>query len=476
MVARYRPPSKTKTDGAYTAFDGTVCRANRATTFTKASVAKLKAPAEGQVEFFQKLERGLSLVLRLSYGGTKAWRVVYYVNGRARVKTIGRYPTLDVAAARKAAYAFDPKKADAAAAAGSFRAVAEDWLKRYVAKKGLRSRPEIERTLKYYVYPRWAALPFYEVRRKKVVELLDAVEDKHGAPMADSVLATVRSICNWYATRDENYSTPIVKGMRRDHRRPEERRRKRILSDDELHAVWRAADAAGSFGAIVKLCLLTAQRREKVAEMRWGDVTDGVWDIQTEANEKGNGGRLKLVGAALDILEDQPEIDDNPYVFAGSLRGRRHKSAAANGPPHFNAWSQAKAALDARVLDLLQETATARKDDALAGYVERIRRLRKQAKAKDEKVAAEARQRLRKEWWVVHDLRRTARSLLPRTGVTEDIAEHLIGHAIPGVRGVYNRYEYFDEKADALAKLEILTDQIVNPPDRANVVGLREQG
>ena len=70
--------------------------------------------------------------------------------------------------------------------------------------------------------------------------------------------------------------------------------------------------------------------------------------------------------------------------------------------------------------------------------------------------------------WVVHDLRRTARSLMSRAGVAPDTADRVLGHALTGVRGTYDRYGYLDEKADALARLAALIDAIVNP--KANVV------
>ena len=66
--------------------------------------------------------------------------------------------------------------------------------------------------------------------------------------------------------------------------------------------------------------------------------------------------------------------------------------------------------------------------------------------------------------WVLHDCRRTARSLMSRAGVRSDIAESVFGHAIQGVEGTYDRYTYTDEKADALARLAVLISTIVNPP------------
>src|SRR5271157_1740148 len=114
------------------------------TVFTEASLKRLRLPPEGeQVDYVERLKRGRTLVLRISYGGTRAWRVGYYINGKPRAKTLGHYPELGVKAAREAAFGFDPKEAYAAAQAGSFKEVAESWIKHYVARKGLRTRPEI---------------------------------------------------------------------------------------------------------------------------------------------------------------------------------------------------------------------------------------------------------------------------------------------------------------------------------------------
>jgi integrase len=77
--------------------------------------------------------------------------------------------------------------------------------------------------------------------------------------------------------------------------------------------------------------------------------------------------------------------------------------------------------------------------------------------------------------WVLHDLRRTARSLMSRASVSSDIAERVLGHVIPGVRGVYDRYAYVDEKRDALERLASVVERILNPPD-GNVVELRPVG
>jgi len=142
--------------------------------------------------------------------------------------------------------------------------------------------------------------------------------------------------------------------------------------------------------------------------MRWEDVSvDGEWRIPTEEREKGTGGFLVLPDLALEIIRKQPRLSDNPYVFAGRGKG------------HFSGYSKCKRALDTKLTNI--------------------------------------------EPWVLHDLRRTARSLMSRAGVRPDIAERVLGHAIAGVEGVYDRHDYRDEKADALERLAQLVSSIINP-------------
>jgi integrase len=124
----------------------------------------------------------------------------------------------------------------------------------------------------------------------------------------------------------------------------------------------------------------------------------------------------------------------NPYIFAGSLRGRRPKQATPKdqrptGPATFNSFSKRKSDFDRKLSDVPH--------------------------------------------WTLHDLRRTARSLLAKAGVDEKVAERLLGHKIPGVKGVYDRYDYADEKADALTRLAALVETIIHPPP-ANVADLAQ--
>ena len=298
----------------------------------------------------------------------------------------------------------------------SFESVAEQWLSRHVRVNGLRSEKEITRLLRVHVFPAWKNREFLSIRRSDVAALLDRVQDDHGARQADYVLNIVRSISNWYATRHDDYTPPIVRGMKRQSAKAQARAR--ILTDDEIRVIWKQAEANGTFGAIVQMCLLTAQRSRKVSTVKWSDVSlDDEWTIPKETREKDTAGSLVLPEAAAAIVAKQPRLEFNPYVFAG------------RGAGSYRGFSQAKVAFDAR----------------LPGVAP----------------------------WVIHDLRRTARSLLSRAGIRPDIAERVMGHAIAGVEGVYDRHSYQEEKADALARLAALIQSIVTPPT-GNVQPLRK--
>ncbi len=297
----------------------------------------------------------------------------------------------------------------------SFRAVAEDWLKRHVIAKGLRSRSGIEHGLEQHVYPLWGKRNFIDIKRSDIAKLLDHVQDHSGPSAADHILAHIRGIANWYAKRHDTYSSPFVAGMRRTD--PEIRSRDRILDDDELRRVWHAAESAGVYGALIRILLLTAQRRGVVTRMKWNNVSSGVWEIATEEREKGNFGAAKLPEVALAIIEAQPKRTGNEHVFAA--RGFGPLSELSKRKTHF---------------------------DKACGVT----------------------------GWTLHDCRRTARSLMSRAGITDEHAEHTLGHKLQGVKKVYNRYDFFKEKSDALAKLAALIERIVNPVD--NVLPLARPG
>jgi integrase len=397
------------------------------------AVATARPTSKRQV-IFDGATTGLALIITPK--GKRSFGIVARgPDGKQVWKRIGDPDGMTVATARvEAAQAVARVKAGEAAMLPpvppqappeTFRDVATRFVARWVDKGGkkgdgvpLRSKREIERHFRTYVYPRWGEKPFLSIRRGTVTELLDELVDNNGPVQADRVLATIAKLFNWYRQYDEDYVSPIIPEMKRSGSHVS-RARTRILDDDEIRTLWAACDKAGTFGNFVRVAMLTGQRRAKVATMRWQDLEGDVWTIVAEAREKINAGALKLPKLALDVVRAQPEIEGNPYVFAGA------------GKKAFNSFSDGK-----ENLQLLADIAP----------------------------------------WVVHDLRRTARSLMARAGVRSDIAERTLGHVIAGVEGVYDRHSYIDEKGQALAALASLVERILAGEGQGNVVQMKAAG
>jgi integrase len=342
--------------------------------------------------------------------GSKSFTTVARANGKQVWTHIGAADAMSIADAREQARAILQRVRaglPAVEAKGeTFASVAANWLKRVVDANEHRSRKEVRRLLDVHVLPVWGEREFLSIRRSDVAALLDEVEDDSGKRQADAVLGVVRAIMNWYATRSDDYVPVVVRGMARRPRGS--LTRSRIFSDDETRAFWVAAESAGTFGAFAQFSLLTAQRKSKVQRMRWSEITGNEWTIPKEPREKGNAGVLVLPDLAMRIIEAQSRLGGNPYVFAGR----------SDGP--IVGMSKFKKRLD--------------QTSGVTG-------------------------------WRLHDLRRTARSLMARAGVSSDHAERVMGHAIVGVEGVYDRHSYKSEKAAALAKLATLINGIVRPRD-----------
>ena len=389
-------------------------------------------------------KNGLFIVVQP--GGRKSFAVRYRFHGRSRKLTLPRGITL--AAARKAAadtiheveQDHDPgaakrqaKEAQQVAAANTFRAIAEQYLEREAKKKEgerLRSLEWRRALLERLVYPTLGDQPISTIKRKAIIELLDAIEDgklvnakgpmKGGATMAHSTLAIVRKIMRWYAVRDEDYVVPIVPGMARI--KPDERARSRVLSDDELRSIWTTAEQRSEpFAAMIRFMLLTACRRSEAAALTWDEIVEDdigpCWLLPAARNKVKVDLVRPLSEAAQAILEGQAQIGDCPYVFT---YGRRPLAAFSQCKDEF---------------------------DEASGVT----------------------------GWTLHDLRRTARTLMSRAGVISDHAEQCLGHLLSGVRKIYNRDDFKAQKKAAFDALAALIVRIVNPPE-SNVHQIRRPG
>lgn len=272
---------------------------------------------------------------------------------------------------------------------------------------------------------------------------------------ADATLAQIGALFNWHASRDDDFHSPIKTGGRKEMRRAKplkERERDRVLSDQELRVMWPILGDMGIYGASVKCMLLTTQRVHKVGAMRrskiidgvldpkTNQIIDGVWD-PTRKDDPPNKpvSLVPLSRMAREVIAGVPIVDaDDPADWVFSLNGRKT----------LGGWSKFKKSLDKKMLAALRKQAEEAGDDP-------------------HKVTLEP--------WQHRDLRRTARTLMPRADVRDEIAERALGHVMGGVKGVYNRYEYLFEKREAFEALAALVERIVYPPKDAVVTPFRRR-
>lgn len=402
-------------------------------------VARIARDSEawGQT-YWDDVVRGLAL--RCSKKGHCAWIVMRRVRGERRPTriTIGNADRMRLGRAREEAKLViedmdagrNPlEKRRAERRERALKAHEAGGLKRqvdlYAAQVGpkLRSAADLQRVFDDIIVPAWGALMPRDVRRRNVMELLEKVEQERGPASRRRVLSVVRGFFNWYALRDDGFTSPVIRGMV-THRA---NARDRILTDDEIRALWAACDETRPllFGKIVRLLLLTGQRRLEIGEARWDEIKDGVLVIPAARYKTKVEHKVPLSEAVQAILAEVPKHSD--FIFS------------AQGDLPLRGYGKPKKLLDQRMLARLRE---AKKGDAELTP------------------------------WTLHDLRRTARSLMARAGVRPDHAERVLGHLIRGVERVYDRHRYEAEKAEALTALAKLLARITSGQS-AQVVPLR---
>ena len=420
-------------------------------------VEKLPVPEAGnKVHFFsgatlqgKKAPSGFGV--RVTAGGTKAFVLFHRQDGKKFLETLGRWDanqgggTLTVRDAiiaadqrakliakgvDKAGEAVDPRpdrtrrlQDGTKAADGTVSTLLDAYIARYLKAGKLRSAGMIEAQLERLVKPRIGKVGIYELKRSHISRMLDEIADENGHRMADLVLAYVRKAFNWYEVNghDDDFNSPVVRGMAR--LKPSDRERERTLADDEIRDVWAGLGAVkepACFSAYVKTLLLTAGRRSEVADMATTELDGDVWTIPAARYKTKVDHVIPLSAEAVDLIRTQAP--------AKPAKNAHFVFSTTDGAKPFSGFSKAKRELDKKI--------------------------------------AEAREREGRppmENFTLHDCRRTARTLLARAGVRDDIAERCLGHVIKGVEKVYNRHAYLDEKRAAFEALAALVSRILNP-------------
>jgi integrase len=405
-------------------------------------VERANPPAHGRVEYFDAAFPGLAL--RITENGGKSWCTFYRFKGRLRRFTIGRYPAIKPAQARKEAAAALERVREGADPAeekrarremrtpetDTFEGVAQDYLERHLRKNRRASTfLEAKRDLEHDALPAWRRRPIASISRRDVMDLLDGIIARGAKVQANRTLARLRALFNWAIEKDRLGASPVA----RMKLPTQEQARDRVLNDDELRWLWQACGEAGwPFGPLAKLLLLTAQRRDEVAGMEWSEIDLGkrVWTIPRHKTKNDRVHEVQLSDAVIDILRSLPRIGDG-LVFT------------TTGETAVSGFSKSKRRLDAAMLKTKREELGARNGDAIPG-------------------------------WTLHDLRRTAATGMARLNFPPHVVDKVLNHVsgtIRGVAAVYNRFAYLDERRAALEAWGRYTDNLVAPA-AANVVAI----
>ena len=380
------------------------------------TVARIEAakPKEKRYELPDAALPCFYLVVQPS--GYKSFALRYRAAGKPRKLTIGAFPKISLEAARKlareAAMAIamgeDPGEQKKAARRPSdvpqtIEELASLFIERY-AKKNTREVTwrETQRILNHDVLSKWQGRRIDSVHRRDVISLLDGIASAHSVA-ANRTLAALRRMFAWACERDLLEASPCF-GVKAPSL---EVSRDRVLSDDELRLVIRAAEKLEApFGPYVRVLALTLQRRSEVAGMKWGELylAEGTWTLPASRVKNASEHILPLPGAAMAILEAMKaeRFTDLDFVFTGT------------GHSPVSGFSKVKRQLD----DLIEAD-------------------------NGEPIAP----------WRFHDLRRTGASKMPRLGITLPVVEKILNHtsgSFAGVVGVYQRHDFADEKRAAL--------------------------
>ena len=341
--------------------------------------------------------------LRIRRGGSRTWIFEYKLGAKGRRMTLGSLAALSPAQARKTAGELhamvrlgrDPagEKAEGRARAAETMGAA---LQSYLPYKQTCIRPgsydEVARHLAKHCKP-LHGLHLSKIDRRTVAALMATIATNSGAVAANRTRASLAAFFTWAIREGLAEANPVAGTGRRP-----ERSRDRVLSLDELKVIWNALED-DDFGAIMKLLVLTAQRANEIAALRWAEIGDGRIVLPPARTKNNREHVVPLSPLACAILE-RPRRGE--FVF-----GRDE------GHP-FSGWSKCKERLDARIADA---------GEALAP-------------------------------WIVHDIRRSAATGMAALGVQPHVIEaalnHVSGHKA-GVAGIYNRSTYDREVRAALA-------------------------
>ena len=414
---------------------------------TALAVEKMQ-PGPSRREVPDGLVSGLYLVVQPS--GARSWAVRYRAGGAPKKYTFGTYPGIDLKNARELAQRAlvdvakgeDPaavkKAARVADKAPSDRDLMEKVVDTFVTRYAIpncrpSSAKEYRRVLDKEIVGRWKGKPLASIKRSDVHDMLDEIVDRGSPVQANRTLAAFRKLCSWAVDRGLIEASPC------DRVKPPtaEQSRERVLADSELRLIWDACDGLGwPFGPLVKLLMLSGQRRDEIRQLRWDEIDFDakLWTLPAARAKNGLEHTVPLSAPMLAILIALPRV--GPYVFS------------TNGKTPVSGYSRAKTRVDALV-----------------------------SKAQGNEIISVQSASKIMPAWIFHDLRRTATTGMARLGTPLPVVERLLNHisgSFKGVAGVYNRHQFQDEKRHAMEAWGGFVERLV--ADTSNVLTLARIG
>ena len=387
------------------------------------------------------------LALRVMPTGKKVWTCRFLIDGKPKRLTLGHYPTVSLAQAReKHALAvqdvqrgINPSEKQNAEkekrkSEPTFKDLLDEFWEKELSKTP--SCKERKRLVEKDALPSWKDRKVSSIKRRDAVILIDEVRER--APItANRLQGVLVRMFNFASERGIIDFSPLV-GMRRG----KESTRERVLTDDEIKILWNCLDLERTdidIYHLVKLALkailLTGQRPGEVVGMKWEHIVNDWWTIPAELTKTRNENRVPILPTMAELIDQAKKYSVNSqYVFV-----------SARSPLYgFKRPQKAKP----------------RKEDAsitVGALANSLRRHR----AEIEIIQP----------FTPHDLRRTVRTRLAEVGVSDMVAERLLGHKLQGVMGIYNRHSYDEEKRQALARWEKRLQEILGLTDpQQNVI------
>jgi integrase len=389
--------------------------------FTKRSIADLALPA-GKSELIEFDDDLPGFGLRIRAGGSRTFIVQYRLGKQTRM-TLGSTTVLGLDQARHKAREVlarvrlgnDPQAEKLQARqdnAATFSTFIEPYLSRKEKELKRRSFVEIARQLRRDWQP-LHGIPLRKLARVDVAGQLTQLAESNGPVASDRARAALSAFFTWAMKEGLVDVNPVIA----TNRPAEPKARDRVLTDTELREVWNAC-RDDDHGRIVRLLILTGQRREEVSAMAWSEIDIGkaLWSLPAERTKNGRPHDVPLSDESLSLIDKISRREDRDLLFG-----------EGEGP--FSGWSKAKAALDGRVLEARREAARNAGDDL----------------QKVKPIPA----------WRIHDLRRTAATRMADIGILPHVIEAVLNHvsgARAGVAGTYNRSLYAKEKREALTR------------------------